>query len=353
MAAAIGGCSATEDSGVEGPVTVYVSLPLTGPFAPEGRDAADGARLALEQAGGRAGDLEVRGEFLDDARARIWDPAAVGENARRAAQDSSTAAYIGELSSQPTRASLPVTNEAGIPQVSPGAGAIDLTGPAEGYPDSPDRYRPSGDQTFARVVPSDEAIARGAAQRLADLGVTRVYVDAPSRDPWSRLMAERFEEEARAGGVEPASPREAAVQPGEARVHFVRERDFADGRAQAVVTFETGDRTYSLTAVQDPARLPPTGRRFAADFRERFGRESGPYAAYGYEAMAAVLASIEGHDEDADSFRAGVRSALLELERPESILGSYSITEDGDSTLCRVQIVRGEGGDPAGFCVRS
>ena len=349
----IAGCSATEDSGVEGPVTVYVSLPLTGPFAPEGRDAADGARLALEHAGAHAGDLEVRGVFLDDARGRTWDPAAVGENARRAAQDSSTAAYIGELSSQPTRASLPITNEAGIPQVSPGAGAIDLTSPAEGYPDSPDRYRPSGDQTFARVVPSDEAIARAAAQRLADLGITRVYVDAPSRDPWSRLMAERFEEEARADGVEPGSPQEAAVHPGEARVHFVRERDFAGGRAQAVVIFETGEGAYSVTGVQDPIRLPPTGRRFAASFRERFGREPGPYAAYGYEAMAVVLASIEGRDRDADSFRAGVRSVLLELERPESILGSYSITEGGDSTLCRVQIHRAGTGDPANFCVRS
>ena len=121
-------------------MTVYVSLPLSGPAAHDGRDAADGARLAVEQAGGRAGDLEVRAEYLDDANpVHRWDPVAVGRNARRAVQDSSTAAYIGELDSQPTRASMPITNDAGIAQVSPGAGAVDLTKPASGYPDSPDR----------------------------------------------------------------------------------------------------------------------------------------------------------------------------------------------------------------------
>ncbi len=142
-ALALAGCAGSGDSSVEGPVTVYVSLPLSGPRAVDGRDAADGARLALERADGRAGDLEVRAVYLDDADGSDWDPAAVGRNARTAAEDSSTAAYIGELDSQPTRASVPVTNEAGIAQISPGAGAVDLTRPAEGYPESPEQFRPS------------------------------------------------------------------------------------------------------------------------------------------------------------------------------------------------------------------
>ena len=66
LALALAGCSSADESGVEGPVTVYVSLPLSGPAAPDGRDAADGARLALEQAGGRAGDLEVQARYMDD-----------------------------------------------------------------------------------------------------------------------------------------------------------------------------------------------------------------------------------------------------------------------------------------------
>jgi branched-chain amino acid transport system substrate-binding protein len=143
-ASAAVGCGVSGSAGIDGPVTVYVSLPVSGPRADDGRDAADGARLALEAAGGRAGSIEALAKFLDDATGKLWDPLAVGANARTAVQDSSAAAYIGELDSEPTRASVPITNDAGLLQVSPTAGAVDLTGPAIGYPDSPDRYRPSG-----------------------------------------------------------------------------------------------------------------------------------------------------------------------------------------------------------------
>jgi branched-chain amino acid transport system substrate-binding protein len=335
-------------------VTVYVSLPLTGPFGPEGRDAADGARLALEQAGGRAGDLEVRASYLDDARGGVWDPAAVGENARAAAQDSSTAAYIGELSSQPTRASLPITNDAGIAQVSPTAGAIDLTQPADGYPDSPDRYRPSGEVTFARIVPSDEALARGAAQRLAELGVERAWLQAGQDEPWVQLMADRFRDEARADGLQLADPAKNRIQPGEAWVAISGDGEFGGDRAIPVIDVELSDGSFAVVSVQDPEVLPPPGRELAAAFRERFGREPEPEAAYGYEAMSAVLAAIEGRDTDEDSFRAGVTAALLELERPDSAVGAYSLTDDGDSTLCRIQVTvrRGSAFEPSPLCVR-
>jgi branched-chain amino acid transport system substrate-binding protein len=149
LALALAGCGIAGSAKIEAPVTVYVSLPLTGPRGADGRDAADGARLALEQAQGKAGSIQVRATYLDDAKGRVWDPVAVGANARRAVQDSSTAAYVGELDSEPTRASMPITNDAGLVQVSPGAGGVDLTQPAAGYPNSPDRYRPSGSPNFA------------------------------------------------------------------------------------------------------------------------------------------------------------------------------------------------------------
>src|SRR5882757_4215766 len=161
LAVATAGCGIAGTAKIEAPVTIYVSLPLTGPHGGLGGDAADGARLALEQAQGRAGSIQVRAVYLDDAKGRIWDPVAVGANARQAVQDSSAAAYIGELDSEPTRASVPITNDAGLVQVSPGAGAVDLTAPADGYSESPDRYQPSGSPNFARTVPGDDVVVDG------------------------------------------------------------------------------------------------------------------------------------------------------------------------------------------------
>ena len=131
-------------------MTVYVSTPETG----DGRDIADGARLALEEADGKAGDLEVRARYLNDPSTPDEVAlTAVGRNAREAAEDSSTAAYIGDFSSGATRTSAPILNDAGIAQVSPAATAVDLT--------HDEAYRPSGEVTFTRVIPSDAVAAGG------------------------------------------------------------------------------------------------------------------------------------------------------------------------------------------------
>jgi hypothetical protein len=45
---------------------VYVSLPLTGPTAPAGRDVLQGARVALETANGAAPELVVLEGFAAD-----------------------------------------------------------------------------------------------------------------------------------------------------------------------------------------------------------------------------------------------------------------------------------------------
>ena len=250
------GCSGGDGETVEGPVTVYVSLPLTGPAADGGKDAADGARLALEEAGGAAGDLEVRAEFLDGAGGRRWDPILVGQNARAAAADSSTAAYIGELESEPTRASAPITNEAGIVQVSPGAGAVDLTQPAEGYPDSPDRYRPAGDASFARNVPADSEVLAAVADRAIELGLRTVSVELDD-SPFGELSAQEFERSAEQVGVEVV-----AGGAGGATLS-------ADDRGFVL----RGDGVTVFAAPLASQRLPSAS--FASQFSERFGGSPG------------------------------------------------------------------------------
>jgi branched-chain amino acid transport system substrate-binding protein len=326
-ALAASGCAPSGGGEVEGPVSVYVSLPLTGPRGPDGRDAADGARMALKEAERRAGDLEVRVRFLDDAKGKPWDPAAVGANARRASQDSSAAAYIGELDSEPTRASAPITNDAGLVQVSPGAGAVDLTRPAAGYPDTPERYQPSGQPSLARIVPADDVQVRGAASWAAELGATRI--SAPSDGtPFGELSAAEFSDDADELGLEIVSPGGAAEL-----VFAPRPPDGFELRSPG-----SPSEGFAVSATVEPSRLP--GKQFAADFESEFDRPPGPYAAYGYEAMALVLQAIGDAERSADGFRDAVRQGVIGGERRESVLGPYSITREGDSTVCAVQRYR-------------
>src|SRR3954451_13018855 len=67
LAAALGGCFST-GSGIQTGerVDVYVSMPLHGPEARNGRDVVDAARLALADANGMAGRLRIRAIYMDD-----------------------------------------------------------------------------------------------------------------------------------------------------------------------------------------------------------------------------------------------------------------------------------------------
>jgi hypothetical protein len=68
------------------------------------REMERAMRLALEQAGGMAGDVAVRYEALDDSDATGASPAAVVQsNARRAADDDRTVVYIGDFTSDETQ----------------------------------------------------------------------------------------------------------------------------------------------------------------------------------------------------------------------------------------------------------
>jgi branched-chain amino acid transport system substrate-binding protein len=323
LSLSVAGCGVSGSAKIEAPVTVYVSLPLTGPRATAGRDAADGARLALERQGGRAGPVEVSPRFLDDAKGRPWDPVAVGSNARQAVQDSSAAAYIGELDSEPTRASVPITNDAGIVQVSPGAGAVDLTAPAAGYPDSPGRYRPSGSPSFARVVPADDVVVDSAASLASEQGSKEVAMGSDG-SPFENLTA--------------AELRSAASQRG---VQVVQQSGGGAGYEPKSQRLTVGGQTYELSAELDPTRLP--GKEFAGQFERRFHRPPGPYAAYGYEAMGLVLGAIEAAGTDASSFRDKVREGVFGVHRDGTVLGSYAITTDGDTTECMIQRYRIQG----------
>jgi branched-chain amino acid transport system substrate-binding protein len=336
LALVVAGCGIAGSAKIEAPVAVYVSLPLTGPHGADGRDAADGARLALEQAHAKAGPIQVRATYLDDARGKIWDPVAVGENARRAVQDSSAAAYIGELDSEPTRASVPITNDAGLVQVSPGAGGVDLTQPAAGYPDSPDRYRPSGNVNFARTVPSDAVVADAAANWVSELDL-RSATAISDGSPFQNLMASEFTSAATEHGIQVQKARTA---DGKAAIVYYPGGVTSSGGQILQESGRPAPPRRELSAELAPASLP--GRSFLRQFSGRFDRAPGPYAAYGYESMGLVLQAIAGGGTDASSFRDNVRNGVIGAQRDGTVLGSYSITSDGDTTECMVQRFEGE-----------
>jgi hypothetical protein len=105
------GCG--EEGAEEGAVlTVYVSAPLRGSEADQGRRRCAEAREAARVERGD-GDHELRVVCLDaSGPGGRWTLAKVGSNARRATEDSTAIAYIGEPDPRARRQSRPIVEAA-------------------------------------------------------------------------------------------------------------------------------------------------------------------------------------------------------------------------------------------------
>ena len=185
-------------------VTIYSSYPLQGAGRAQSIAAVNGAKLALEQAGGKAGNVTVTYEPLDDATAQAanWTPEQTSANARKAAQDESTAVYLGEFNSGATAVSLPILNEAGIAQISPSNTAVGLTSDEPGAnPGEPDKYYPTGQRTFARIVPKDTIQGAALATLMKEDGCTKVQL-LNDKEVYGAGLARNIEASAKAQGLE-------------------------------------------------------------------------------------------------------------------------------------------------------
>jgi branched-chain amino acid transport system substrate-binding protein len=356
LAVALGGC-ASADSGIQAGerVDIYVSMPLHGPEAANGRDVVDGARLALTEADGKVGELAVRATYLDDTSGTgpnaAWSAAVAGANARRASQDSAAIAYIGDFDSGATRVSLPITNEAHVLQVSPAASAVDLVQPYLGAGDQvPEETQPTGLRTFGRVIPSDEAQAQAGAIWAKRLGLDRVEI-VPGCGAFSDTMQAAFRQAAGPLTITRSADDllyyagTAQCEPASLFQTFPGPIMGSDALlSPQALRVQPQNMRYLTSAAEDPSQLARSGQRFVRDFRKRYHRDPGRYAAYGYEAMAVVLDSIRRAGDSGDD-RDSVIGAFFDTTDRNSMLGTYSIDEVGNTTLDQLagyRVVKGQ-----------
>ena len=77
---------------------------------------------------------------------------------------------------------------------------------------------------------------------------------------------------------------------------------------------------------------PPAGQQFFADYAQRYGEsEPNSFAIYGYEVGRLILDVLERASDPTD--RGSVREALFQTIDRDSVLGTYSIDANGDTTL--------------------
>jgi branched-chain amino acid transport system substrate-binding protein len=96
-------------------------------------------------------------------------------------------------------------------------------------------------------------------------------------------------------------------------------------------------------ATLSPDQYPPAGQEFFKAFTEKYGVDNpDPYAIYGYEAMSLALDAIK---RSGDGSKEAVKKALFATKNRDSVLGNYSIDENGDTTLTDYGVYKVENGE--------
>ena len=390
---ALAGCGSssntTDDAALRGStLTIYASVPLHGASRVSGEAVVSGETLALAQARYRIGKYRVVFKPLDDSTPQRgeWDPGQTTINAKLAAQDPTTIGYIGELNSGASAISIPILNRLGIPQISPASSAVGLTSAGAGAaPGEPEKYYPTGVRTYARIVPNDAVQAQAQLKVQESEGCTKTYVLddgevdghdsatsfalAAQHSPIHVVGSQSFEPRASdyrslATGVKTTGANcvlisaitdsnAAAVTKAIAGAMPAAKIFGSAGLAESTFTDAAQggippalDPQVTITApTLDPAAYPAPAEAFYNAYAHAYGAPQ-PSAIYGYEAMSLMLSAIARATDGGrrPARRSKVVQALFGTRNRRSVLGTYSIERDGDTSLSRYGAYRIVGG---------
>jgi branched-chain amino acid transport system substrate-binding protein len=379
----VSACGGDDDGGGDGggggggnTLNVYSSLPLQGAQRLQTLAVVNGVKLALKQRGGKAGEFTIKYTSLDDstAQAGTWTPEATSANARKAAQDESSIAYIGEFNSGASAISIPILNEVPLAQVSPSNTGVGLTSDEPGADaGEPEKYYPTGERHYLRVVPRDTIQGAALATVMKDDGCTKLAI-LNDKEVYGAGLSRNIEGSAKEQGIEvtgndgidPKAPNfrsQASSIAGAGADCFVFSGVTPNGGVQLYKDIaaalpdaklygpdgvsnpefyntdegglppEIGNGIKITVATLDPAEYPPEGQKFFDDFSKEYGVENPDvYSIYGYEAMSLVLDACEKLGSDCSDRQAMIEE-LYNTKGRKSVLGTYDIDENGDTTI--------------------
>jgi branched-chain amino acid transport system substrate-binding protein len=385
-----GGGASSGGGGGGGTIDIYSSLPLQGAVNAQTLPLVNGAKLALSEAGGKAGSFTVNYQSLDDSTATSaatsCDVNQSAANARKVATDTKAVYYIGEFNSGCSKVTIPILNEAGMPQVSPANTYVGLTTNDPGSaPGEPQKYYPTGKRTYLRLVPRDSIQSVAGLIAMKAAGCTRVAV-TNDKTPYGAGLATQVQLHAGQYGLkvtsntalDPTSPNFrsfASTVKGQGAdcvytgfnptgtVELIKDITAAvpnakiyggDGVCSAAITNPAkggipkslGPQFHCTVATLDLTAYPG-GKDFLAAYKAKYGvANPDPYAIYGYEAMKLGLDTIKGLGAKGND-KAAVLAALFATKNRDSVLGTYGFDANGDTTLKKYGLYKvGTDGNP-------
>jgi branched-chain amino acid transport system substrate-binding protein len=386
-----GGAGGGGGGGGEAPTAKIVSdLPLQGANRAQTTTMVNAIRMALQERDNKAGDVNIQYESLDDATAQAgqWDAAKCAENAQSAAQDEEIIGWIGPFNSGCAAVEIPILNEAGLGMISPANTYIGLTKPG-GEPDEPEKYYPTGERNYARVIVADDKQGKAGVALMLDEGFESVYI-LDDKETYGKGLADQFQQAAEDQGIEVigregidgSAPnyrslmnKIAQAQPDAIYFGGIIENNAAQlikdkvgaGMSNDEVAFigpdgifvdellnQAGDSAegiYVTFGGLPQSQLTGEGQQFVENYEQKYNEPIQPYTAYAYEAANVMLDAIEKASEKAGGGvpdRQAVVEQIFATENYQGVLSkgtTWSFDKDGDTTLTKLSVQKVQGGE--------
>ena len=374
------------DSGGGESIKIVSDLPLQGANRAQTTTMVNAIKLAIGQRDGEVAGLKIDYESLDDATAQAgqWDPAKCAENAQKAAQDEAVVGWIGPFNSGCAATQIPTLNEAGLAMVSPANTYIGLTKPG-GEPDEPDKYYPTGERNYARVIVADDKQGQAGAALLVEEDVESVYI-LDDKETYGKGLADQFQKAAEGEGIEVLGRegidgsasnyrslmnKVAQAEPDAVYFGGIIENNAAQlikdkvgaGMPNDEVLFvgpdgifvdellgQAGDAAngiYVTFGGLPESELSAEGQEFVETYESKYDDEIQPYTAYAYEAANVMLDAIERAADEAGGVpeRQAVIDEVFATEDFEGVLGTWSFDDEGDTSLTELSVQTVDGGE--------
>jgi ABC-type branched-subunit amino acid transport system substrate-binding protein len=339
-------------------LTIYLSVPPGATADPAVQDLIDAEQLACQRDRG-----EVTAFTVSCRRVHANELSA---NARRAIQDSSAIAYVGEAAPGTSQDSVGITNALDLLEVSPTDGALELTRSTPAIPSAPSHYYQSWStygRTFAHVVPSTGQEASALVGAMRSDGVKSVYVAHDNSDYGAAIARAVLGDAGSSPTI--ASSESSADAIFYASVSPLAGAQFLNHAAQV----NPAGRLFGPAAFDAPAFLrslsptaaravrittpgfmrPPAGARsaFTLPFLQAYGHQPAPQAIYGFATVDALFGVLRKAGSNANN-RATIVNDYLKLNDPTSVLGDLSVAPNGDTTPASFVVNRVRGGQLVG-----
>ena len=359
-------------------VLIAASATMQGEYASHGIQIAQALKLVLADRGWRAGEYRVGLQICDEVKASgdVASPAKCRRNARAFSRNRSVLVVHGPAFSTCAIEMARILNRAPagpLPSLTAGPTYLGLTrsGPGVGRGE-PEKYFPSGQRSFMRLAPPDDAQGAAGALYAKQQGARRLFA-LNDTEPFGFGVAEAFRVAGEGIGLTVAGtgrwdPKARSFRALAERV----KRAGADAVYLGGYPFEGGPRLvkalrealgpegeiiapdgwnnlavvegagpaaegFSPTiAVLPNDKLPPAGREFAAEFEKRFRARPCCFSVHSAQAAHMMLDAIG----DSDGSRPQVLENLFDARVDDGYIGDFEIDRYGDTTLNRIAVYR-------------